>query len=183
MTDPRLAPPGYEGLIAAFVLAAVGASERSAGGRPAGAAVAESWARRLAASARGRAVPRVSWLPGSLMSTGDAAVVLGLSAHRVAELVRSGQLDGERTGGRWLVSRHDVALMAAERRAAVMAGKRKSGRVETSVPRGQHRLQSAEAAMDRHQDTSDPGGPGPTKVNVRRGLAPGHPKAKDTDAA
>ena len=49
-----------------------------------------------------------------LISTGAAAVVLGVRSATVAAWIRAGRLRGERQGMVWLVSRKEVARLAAE---------------------------------------------------------------------
>ncbi|AWT55805.1 helix-turn-helix domain-containing protein [Mycolicibacterium smegmatis] len=56
-----------------------------------------------------------------LVSTGEAARILGISAHGVRDLVRRGQLPAHNTGTRWLLPVRLVERRA-ERQAARRAG-------------------------------------------------------------
>ena len=60
-------------------------------------------------------VPAAPWLPLSshdLLSSEEAAAVLGCSPSNVRDLLRRGVLPGHRTGGRWLLERDAVQLRA-----------------------------------------------------------------------
>ncbi len=60
-------------------------------------------------------VPRGAWLPLSshdLLSTEEAANLLGCSPSNVRDLARRGALPGHRAGGRWLLEREGVQLRA-----------------------------------------------------------------------
>jgi len=56
-----------------------------------------------------------------LVSTGEAARILGISAHGVRDLVRRGQLPAHNTGTRWLLPAR-LVVARAERQAARRAG-------------------------------------------------------------
>lgn len=60
-------------------------------------------------------VPPAPWLPLSvhdLVSTVEAAAVLGCTPSNVRDLARRGALPAHRTGGRWLLERDAVQLRA-----------------------------------------------------------------------
>jgi excisionase family DNA binding protein len=60
-------------------------------------------------------VPAAPWLPLSahdLLSSEEAADLLGCSPGNVRDLLRRGALPGHRTGGRWLLEREAVQLRA-----------------------------------------------------------------------
>lgn len=54
-------------------------------------------------------------LPHDLLTTADAAAILGIGAAGVRQLLRRGTLTGYRAGGRWLVTAADV-VRRSERR-------------------------------------------------------------------
>ena len=56
-----------------------------------------------------------------LVSTSEAARILGISAHGVRDLVRRGQLPAHNTGTRWLLPAR-LVVERAERQAARRAG-------------------------------------------------------------
>ncbi|TWS29008.1 helix-turn-helix domain-containing protein [Tsukamurella conjunctivitidis] len=58
-----------------------------------------------------------SALPHDLLTTAEAAAILGIGAAGVRQLGRRGTLTGYRVGGRWLFAAADV-VRRAERRAA-----------------------------------------------------------------